>query len=257
MRSLVAIYRRMLIRPFAALLLLAVAACDRGSDDRSWFDGGDTRTVSSSAADARLDANGRLNFEVTSDLYRRWSVAQRALGSSRVAVSIAQLGRRALTRKELDDAVARMEADAFASRALASAGLSAQEYVYATVALEQAMAVAKGRLAPRRSGVPPQNVELVRQHEAEIMGGDSIGDTVGANLLAGPDTLRPPAGDTVTPTPMPMPPVPRDPSRPAPVPTQPAPARPDPSLPIPSLPIPSPTPQPPPPPPVDTTRHDR
>lgn len=249
-RPVVALRGSMTRRRMTLLLaLFAAAGCERGADDSRWFGAGEERVVSSSAGDAELDANGRLNFEVTSDLYGRWTVAQRALSASPIARAIAQLGRRALTQRELDAAVRRVESDAAASAAIQNAGLSALEYVYATVALEQAMAVAKGRLAPLRSGVPSRNVELARQNQDELLRGGVTGDST---LLVQPPPTReayealppaappqaapPSARDTAAPAP-----TPRDTVRPTPAPT------PQPQ------PTPRPTPTPPSPPPVDTT----
>ena len=231
-----------MIRRKITLLVLVVLAtgCDRGGEDAQWFGGSDAGGVSSTAADARLDEGGRLNFEVTSDLYRRWSVAQQAIATTPTGRAVLQLGRRALTQRELADAVTRVEGDASARAAVESAGLTPLEYVYATVALEQAMAVARGRLAPRRSGVPSRNVELARERESELVTGGITGEPVDTMFL-------PPAVPPSEPLPRdtPVPPAPRDTARPAP--TDPAPA------PTPTPPTPRPQPIPSPPSPPDTT----
>lgn len=240
-----------MIRRTIALLALGalVAACDRGREDGRWFGGSDAGPVSSTAADARLDESGRLNFEVTSDVYRRWSVAQQAIGTTPIGRSVLQLGRRALTARELADAVARVEEDAAARAAVDNAGLTPLEYVYATVALEQAMAVARGRLAPRRSGVPGRNVELARERESELVTGGVTGDAADTIFLppaVPPSEEIPPVLPTPTPRPVPtdtpVPPSPRDTVRPAPREPVPVP-RPQPPTPIPD----------PSPPPTDTT----
>ena len=157
---------RRLVVPLLATTLLWTSGCDRDRGEPGWFSRGDARTVSVSAGDAELDQSGRLDFEVTSDVYRRWTLAQRALGKSEVARYVASLGRRALTQDDLDRAVARVQGDAKARAAIEGAGMTPLEYVYATVAIEQAMAVATGRLAPRKGerGVPQQNVDIVGQH---------------------------------------------------------------------------------------------
>ena len=240
--------------------LVAVAGCDHDTESSSWFSRGDARTVSVSAGDAELDASGRLNFEVTSDVYRRWMIAQQALGKSDLSRSVAQLGRRALTQRELDRAVARVQGDANARAAIEGAGMTPLEYVYATVAIEQAMAVASGRLAPRKgdAGVPPQNVEIVGQHQDEIMAGGVIGDTSVIVLPEAPpatiETLPPaPPRESLPPAlppPEPSPPVdtgrPRaEPREPPPAPVPPAQTVPSP---VPAPPAdPAPTPSPPPP----------
>ena len=231
-----------------ALMVLA-AGCDRGGDDGQWFGRAADGDVSSSAADARLDEAGRLNFEVTSDVYRRWSIAQQAIGTTPTGRAVLQLGRRALTQRELADAVARVEGDATALTAVENAGLTPLEYVYATVALEQAMAVARGRLAPRRSGVPTRNVELAREREAELATGGVTG-TPQDTLFVPSATL--PTGEVqpvLPPLPAPRP-LPRDTQpRPAPRDT----ARPAPTEPAPTPPAPTPQPIPDPPSPPDTT----
>lgn len=240
-----------MIRRKITLLALVVLAsgCDRGGEDAQWFGGSDAGAVSSTAADARLDESGRLNFEVTSDVYRRWSVAQQAIGTTPTGRAVLQLGRRALTQRELADAVTRVEGDASARAAVESAGLTPLEYVYATVALEQAMAVARGRLAPRRSGVPSRNVELARERESELVTGGVTGepeDTIFLPPAVPPSEPLPPV-PVPTPRPMPrdtpVPPSPRDTARPAPT---------DP-VPTPTPPTPRPQPIPSPPAPPDTT----
>lgn len=248
-----------------AVVLTATASCDRDRESSGWFPGGDARTVSVSAGDAELDASGRLNFEVTSDVYRRWTVAQRALGKSDLVRYVARLGRRALTQRELDRAVARVQGDARARAAIEGAGMTPLEYVYATVAIEQAMAVASGRLGPRQTdgGVPPQNVEIVGQHQDEIMAGGVIGDTSVIELPEAPATIEtlPPAPPQeplppALPPSEPLPPVdtgrqrtqPRAPV-PAPVPIPPARTVPSPAptttpAPAPAEPVPAPAPPP-------------
>ena len=236
---------------------LVAAGCDRDTESSSWFSAGDARTVSVSAGDAELDASGRLNFEVTSDVYRRWMLAQRALGKSDLSRSVAQLGRRALTQRELDQAVARVQGDARARAAVEGAGMTPLEYVYATVAIEQAMAVASGRLAPRKgdAGVPPQNVEIVGQHQDEIMAGGVIGDTSVIVLPEAPpatiETLPPAAPKEPLPPALPpaepLPPVDTGRPRAEPRPRAPAPAPVTPAQPVPSptqAPTPAPTPTP-------------
>ena len=235
-----------------AAMLAATASCDRDRESSGWFSEGDDRTVSVSAGDAELDASGRLNFEVTSDVYRRWTIAQRALGKSDLVRYVARLGRRALTQRELDRAVARVQGDARARAAIEGAGMTPLEYVYATVAIEQAMAVASGRLGPRQTdgGIPPQNVEIVGQHQDEIIAGGVIGDTSEILLPEAP----PAATETLPPAP------PQEPLPPALPPTEPLPPvdtgrqRTEPRAPVPApvpvppaQPVPSPAPTTPPP----------
>lgn len=230
---------------FLALAVLATG-CDRGGEDARWFGGSDAGGISSTASDARLDESGRLNFEVTSDIYRRWSVAQQAIGTTPTGRAMVQLGRRALTQRELADAVTRVEEDASVRTAVENAGLTPLEYVYATVALEQAMAVARGRLAPRRSGVPSRNVELAREREAELVTGGITGEP--ADTLFLPPAVPPSEPLQPLPRDTPVPPAPRDTVRPAPT-DPPAPT----PTPTPPQPTPSPQPVPTPPSPPDTT----
>ena len=256
-----------------ALALGGSVACDRErSEGGGWFGAGRAGAAGTSVAEASLDAGGRLDFEVTSDTYRRWMVAQQAIGRSAIGAGIARLGRRALTQRELDDAVRKVEDDAVARAAVENAGMSPREFVYATIAMEQAMTVARGGLAPRRDdgGVAARNAELARRHEAEIMASGTGADTVAMPPGYEPLPLPEPMP---SPEPLPVPPLdtsarPRDTTRlPTPAPAQPVPARPSPTQPVP-VPVPTPaqpvparpapaqpapTPQPAPP-PVDTTR---
>lgn len=229
----------------AALSMLAASGCSRaeGDEPRSWFSRGADRAVTVSAGDAELDASGLLNFEITSDTYRRWTAAKQALGRSPVARSVAQLGRRALTQDELDAAVARVQRDGTARAAIEGAGMTPLEYVYASVAIEQAMAVASGRLAARKDGgAAARNAEIAAQHRDGLPPGDMIADSTPMVL---PEELAPapPVPETI---PVPVPePAPAEPSlplpptgmpRPEPVPTPP-------STPMPA-PVPTPDPQP-------------
>lgn len=213
-------------------VLLVTAACEGGGGPRNWFGGGGDggRVVSTSAGDAELDDSGLLGFEVTSDLYRRWLAAKGALGETRLARSIAALGGRGLTEEELAEAVGRVEGDAEARAAIEGAGLTPREYVYATVAIGQAMAVASGKLQPLRSpAAEPAEVEV-----------------------ASPYPMLPPAAGVDTMVPYPVAP-------PAPTVVQPLPVEPQPTplpepIPVPVVPAPRPTPDTLPPTPRDTLR---
>lgn len=227
----------------AALWMLAASGCSRAEGDapRSWFSRGADRAVTVSAGDAELDASGLLNFEITSDTYRRWTVANQALGRSAVARSVAQLGRRALTQEELDAAVARVQRDAAARAAIEGAGMSPLEYVYASVAIEQSMAVASGRLAARRDGgAAARNAAIAAQHQDDLPRGDMIADST-ATVLPEEPPPAPPVPETI---PVPMPePAPVEPSVPAPPTGMPRP-EPVPTLPSSPAPAPAPTPDP-------------
>lgn len=228
-----------------AIVAFALGCSDAEGGGRSWIPWGDERTVASSAGDAELDANGRLNFEVTSDVYRRWMTVQSALGrSSETRRFVTQLGRRAITQEELDDAVARVQGDAEALAAIEGAGMSPLEYVYATVAIEQAMAVASGKLAPRKedAGVPRQNVDIVGRYQDSIVAIDT-------SVIVLPEA--PPMEPVPVPEPQPepqptvpvVPPVEPVPVEPQPLPTEPVPtpvpSQPRPALPAPTQPVPA------------------
>lgn len=227
----------------APLVFLAAFGCTdaEGGGPRSWFSRGEGRTLTVSAGDAELGADGRLNFEITSDVYRRWLAARRALGRSETARFVADLGRRGLSQDELDAAVARVERDAEARAAIEGAGMTPLEYVYATVAIEQAMAVASGRFSPRArdEGRPQEDAGLAAQYPPGM---------VDTSVIVMPEA--PPAPypaptphETVPPTPLP----------PAGPPVIPPPPQADPeTLPPQAPPAPRPTPLPAPTPPADT-----
>ncbi|MBA3889317.1 MAG: hypothetical protein H0X64_02195 [Gemmatimonadaceae bacterium] len=236
-----------------------VSGCDRAEREDGWFGTDEGRVVNSSPGDARVDANGMLEFEVTSDLYRRWVLAQGALASSPVARSVAQLGRRALTQADVDGAINRVQRDATASAAVRNAGLSPADYVFATISLEQAMAVAKGNFTTRNeaaaSAAATRNAEIARQYEEDQRRAGAATDT----MLMPPGQYEPyPPAPTPEPQPVPQPlpqPLPQPVPQPLPQPLpQPRPTPQPIPAPPPSQPVPIPTePQPRPTEPVEAS----
>jgi len=209
-------------RLYLAIIFLGIAACgDAEGGARRWFSSGNEARYTVSTGDARLDASGRLGFEVTSDTYRRWTRAQAALGRSDLARFVAGLGRRGLTQEELDAAIQRVEQSSRARAAIENAGMTPVEYVYATIAIEQAMAVASGKFQPRAPEPSPYDVDV-----AGVYGADSaVMDTTVIVMPEAPAYLEPlppaMAGALPPVMPEPLPSLPPESLPPVPAPTLP------------------------------------
>jgi hypothetical protein len=125
----------------AAGLLLLLAACDRnGRSDL------ETSLLTTTESGDLVMGSG----EITSERYKRWLAAARALESVRDLPSVRGLRSGSIMATDAERAIAALEAHAGARRALAQAGMSVREYVMTTIALEQQMRVAGagGRLPP-------------------------------------------------------------------------------------------------------------
>lgn len=224
-----------LFRIFAAAACLSAAACV-DSDERRAEEALLTADSESGGAQGLLS----LNYEITSDVFKKWKSAQlaldRALGRSRSrALKASIIGERP-TRESIERSVARIEGNASARRAIEQAGMSPRHYVVATVALFQATRGIDPITGEAFRGVPARNVEFAQRNRDEIESAEvgefqHIADSIAAARAAASAEV-----DTTT--------VVVDTVQPAPVPTP---------VPVEPRPIPSPTPTPPPPAPTQPT----
>ncbi len=229
----------------AVAVVLGVAVSCTDSDDRR----AEQALLTADSEEAGAQGLLSLNYEITSDVFKKWKRAQlgleRALGRTQArALKVAIIGSRP-TREAIERAVARVEGNARARRAIEDAGMSPRTYVVATLALFQATRGIDPITGEAFRGVPQRNVEFAEQHRDEIETGaesgefQHIADSIAAARAERAyeqgvivDTVE--REDTVSRTP---PPVPTP--TPTPAPTQ----RPTP----PPVPTPTPTPTPTPP----------
>ena len=228
-----------LFRIVAAAACLASAAACVDSDERRAEEALLTADSDSGGAQGLLS----LNYEITSDVFKKWKSAQlaldRALGRGRSrALKASILGERP-TRESIERSVARIEENARARRAIEQAGMSPRHYVVATVALFQATRGIDPITGEAFRGVPARNVEFAQQNRAEIESTEvgefqHIADSIAsARAAAGVsvdttvvvvDTVPPPPAPVPAPTPIPTPtptPTPTQPTQPPPRPTTP------------------------------------
>ena len=230
-----------LFRIFTAAACLAGAAACADADERRAEEALLTADSDSGGVQGLLS----LNYEITSDVFKKWKRAQLALdqtlGRSRSrALKTAILGERP-TRESIERSVARIEGNARVRRAIEQAGMSPRHYVVATVALFQATRGMDPITGEAFRGVPARNVEFAQQNRAEIESAEvgefqHIADSIAAARAAAGvsadttvvvvDTVPPP------PTPVPTPiPTPTPTPTPIPTPTQPPPRPTTPTIP--------------------------
>jgi hypothetical protein len=222
-----------LLRNFAALAWLAAALACADSDERRAEAALLTADSEAGGAQGLLS----LDYEITSDVFKKWKRAQlaldRELGRSRArSLKAAIIGTRP-TREAIERSVARIEENSRARRAIEQAGMSPRHYVVATVALFQATRGIDPITGEAFRGVPARNVEFARQNREELdTTGEArefqaIADSIArerAEMAAAPETVEV-IVDTVPPrVPVPTPvPTPTPAPTPTPQPTQPPP----------------------------------
>lgn len=219
-----------LLRHFAALAWLTAALACADSDERR----AEAALLTADSEEGGAQGLLSLNYEITSDVFKKWKRTQlaldRALGRSQSrSLKSAIIGQRP-TREAIERFVARIESNSRAKKAIEQAGMTTRHYVVATVALFQATRGIDPITGEAFRGVPERNVEFAQRNREEIEAGDDggdfqhIADSIAAargsqtvvidTVDAPPDTLVPPQ----PPTPIPTTP---QPTRPPPVPTPP------------------------------------
>ncbi|MEX1185366.1 MAG: hypothetical protein WEA80_02130 [Gemmatimonadaceae bacterium] len=222
-----------LLRNFAALAWLAAALACADSDEHRAEEALLTADSEEGGAQGLLS----LNYEITSEVFKKWKRAQlaldRELGRSRSRSLKASIIGARPTREAIERSVARVEENARARRAIEQAGMSPRHYVVATVALFQATRGIDPITGETFRGVPARNVEFARQNRAEIESAEEarefqeIADSIAAAraaMAAAPESVEV-IVDTVPPR-VPVPtrvPTPTPAPTPTPQPTQPPP----------------------------------
>jgi hypothetical protein len=136
---------------FVAVLATSAASCGSTEDP---YDLTDSAVLTDTTAYEGID------YDLTSDNYRRWVVANAMLDSLGISPR-ARLSTRDPDDEEIDDVIDAIEDDERARAALDSADISAKDYVLTTIALAQSWD------AVNRPGTvidaPARNIALVRQ----------------------------------------------------------------------------------------------
>jgi hypothetical protein len=210
--------RHILLRNAAAAAWLAVALACADSDERR----AEQALLTADSEEGGVQGLLSLNYEITSDVFKKWKSAQlgldRALGRSQArSLKSAILGSRP-TRESIERSVARIEGNAAAKRAVEAAGMTPRHYVVATVALFQATRGVDPLTGEAFRGVPARNVEFATENRAEIESGEGAGefqliaDSIArARAGAGTDTMVvivdtiPPVPAVPVPIPTPIP----------------------------------------------------
>ena len=139
----------MLLRPLlASVLIVALAACNRDDDARDL-----TADTSLSSMPEALD------YELTSENYRKWVVANGLLDSMNIEPT-ERLSTRDPSDEDIDSVVTAIEADERARSAMERAAISAEDYVLTTIALAQSWDAVQGAGAVAK--VPEENAAFVR-----------------------------------------------------------------------------------------------
>ena len=113
----------------------------------------DPSQLANSSGEVALSDGGTMAFTITSERYKQWDAAQRAL-DTRVAKRFGQLLQPASpSERSISSAVAYLEQEPRARQAIEKAGLNVRGFVELTVALEQQMRLAGGG-GTRRSAQP-------------------------------------------------------------------------------------------------------
>jgi hypothetical protein len=186
------------------LLLATLAAC-RGSNNASGDV--DTALLHRAGGDVMLADGGRVEYEITSDRYRQWETARRALRAEKISFAV-RLDPLRVTEADLQRAVDFFERNGKARRAIEATGMSVRDYVLTTLALEQQMAVASGRWVARERPRAPSTPVVPAESIAAELARDSARrvDTVPVvdTVVIPVDTTSPP-DTTTSPSPSPTP----------------------------------------------------
>lgn len=150
-------------RAQTVVLLGALTAAACGNDDRQ---------AKLDSAGGNIALNERvaevLDVPVSAERLEQWQRAEQTLAQSGDSAPLVRINSRSLTDRDVDKAVARLDGDAPAKRAIESSGMSVRDFVLTTLAIANAMDAAGGPNAPAFRGALAQNVELVRRNEAAI-----------------------------------------------------------------------------------------
>ena len=148
----------MLSRLARGAIACAISAIALGCGDSD-----DPYDLTDSAVASDTSSYEGIDYELTSDNYRRWTIANSLLDSMDISPA-ARISTRDPSDDEIDDVIETIEHDERARTALDSADISAKDYVLTTIALAQSWD------AVNRPGTvidaPARNVALVREEVA-------------------------------------------------------------------------------------------
>jgi hypothetical protein len=137
----------------AAILFVAIGAASCGDSD-------DPYDLTDGAVVGDTSSYEGIDYELTSDNYRRWTVANALLDSMGISPDT-RISTRDPSDDEIEDVIDAIENDERARAALDSADISAKDYVLTTIALAQSWD------AVNRPGMvvdaPSRNIALVRE----------------------------------------------------------------------------------------------
>jgi hypothetical protein len=145
----------------------------------------DTALLHRAGGDVMLTDGGRLPYEITSERYRQWETARRALRAARIGLSM-QIDPLRVSERDIQRAVSFFERNRRARGLIEDTGMSVRDYVLTTIALEQQMAVASGRWGAREAPRAPTRPVVPSESIAAELARDTA-----------PDTGRRPRVDTV------------------------------------------------------------
>ena len=149
---------------WALLAVLATSLVACGGDARAEHDA----LSHGAGGDVVLPSGPALAHTVTSDDYRRWLAAEAALqGIGRTGIA-RTIPLTTSSDDEVEEVAERIESDTTARAAIEDAGLSVEQYVRTTVALEQALTVSSPEESLRFRDLPAENVVVVDRHRNEI-----------------------------------------------------------------------------------------
>lgn len=114
-----------------------------------------------SSGEVALADGGSLDFGITSEQYKRWDRARKGIDKRTAARFGAILQPEAPTEASIERAVAFLDGQPSARRAIEAAGMSTRAFVVMTVALEQEMRRASGQPVIRRPESSPYEFPTV------------------------------------------------------------------------------------------------
>jgi hypothetical protein len=152
-----------------ALALSSVLACSRSKDTATL-----TSDTTSSVGDVSLDSATEgtvfhgVKYPLTSENYRKWTVAQAALDSLPEPTAMPRVDLRDPTDDGIDRTVDFLSHQDAARRAIERSGLSIKDFVLTSIALGQAFNFARDDLVPRenRAFVDSNRAQIVQVREA-------------------------------------------------------------------------------------------
>ena len=177
----------------------ALLGCGRARGGGAAGGAVDTAALSRPGGDVLLDAGGRIPYEITSERYREWEAARRALRAAKISLTM-RLDPLHVSQSDIDRAVNFFEGNGRARRAIEGAGISVRDYVLTTIALEQQMAVANGKWGAREQPTAPATPVAPRESISAELSRDSAREAARVRVDTGPvvDTVVVPR-DTIPP----------------------------------------------------------